>query len=517
MSTSLSALIAEDSEDDALLLVRELRRAGYSPVYERVETPEGMRAALQAHAWDVVIADYAMPSFGALAALEMLRASGLDLPFIVVSGTIGEEVAVALMRAGAHDYVMKSSLTRLGPAIQRELHEARMRRERRELEQNLERARRMEALGQLAGGVAHDLNNIVGPLVAYPELILEDLPQDSPVREDVMRIQEAAQRAAAVIQDLLTLARRGAYQMTPLSLNLVVEQYLRSPSLIELRARYPAVSVEASLASDLLSISGSAPHLSKVIMNLVSNAFEAMPSGGRIQISTFNQSMDHSYLGYDYIEAGSYAVLRVSDTGTGIAQDDIGRIFEPFFTRKAMGRSGSGLGLAVVYGVVHDHKGRMGIKTQMGAGTEFLVFFPVTTEPSPEATGVKDDYRGNETVLVVDDLEEQRQVAARLLGCLGYQVTAVDSGPAALRYLEAKSADVVLLDMIMADDWDGLDTFREIVRLYPSQKAIIVSGFSETDRVREALALGVGQFVKKPYTVDSIGRAVRWELDSHKS
>ena len=513
IATPVSVLMVEDSEDDTLLLMRALQRAGYAPVFERVDTPEDMSVALAQKTWDVVITDYAMPKFSALAALDLLEASGLDLPFIVVSGTIGEEMAVTLMRSGAHDYVMKDNLARLGPAIRRELDEARVRKERRELEESLERARRMEALGKLAGGVAHDLNNMLGPLVAYPDLLLDELPEDSPFRPDILSMQRAAERAAALVQDLLALARRGTYQMVPLNLNSVVMQYLCSPSYTDLIARYPDVSVDLDLSSDLLSIQGSAPHLFNVIMNLVSNAFEAMPHVGRLAISTSNQNLARPLVGYSYVDAGDYVVLQFVDTGVGIEEKDMDRIFEPFYTKKEMGRSGSGLGLAIVYGVVHDHKARIDLQSTVGVGTKFTLYFPVTQDALVGSSSVSDDCRGNETVLVADDLREQRQIAVRLLSSLGYVVTAVENGHQAIDYLKVNSADIIVLDMLMEDGFDGLDAYREIVKVHPGQKAIIASGFSESDRVKEAQRLGVGQFVRKPYTLEKIGAAVRRELD----
>ncbi|MBN1581866.1 MAG: response regulator [Anaerolineae bacterium] len=385
---------------------------------------------------------------------------------------------------------------------------------KQELEDKLERAQRMEALGILAGGVAHDLNNILGPLVAYPDLILMELPADSVIRNDIFQMQQAARRAAAVVQDLLTLARRGVYQMVPLDLNTVIKQYLDSPSFIELKDRHPNVSIDVNLAPDLLNIMGAAPHLSKVVMNLVTNAFEAMSHGGVLTIYTLCQSLDRPLAGYvahgeqPCIQAGDYVVLHVGDTGTGIEEKDLDRIFEPFYTKKEMGRSGSGLGLAIVHGVVHDHKGRIDLRTEVGKGSEFIIYLPITIESIQ--IGEKDhDYRGNETVLVIDDLENQRQLATRLLTSLGYRVTAVTNGRAAIEYLQKNSVDILVLDMIMDDGFDGLDTYREIAKRHPGQKAIIASGFSETDRVKEAQRLGAGPFVKKPYTLDNIGQAIR--------
>lgn len=385
--------------------------------------------------------------------------------------------------------------------------------ERRELREKLERAQRMEALGVLAGGVAHDLNNILGPMVAYPDLILGDLPPDSTVREDVLQIQAAAERAAAVVQDLLALARRGIYRMQPLNLNSVLDEYLRSASFAEAHARYPDITVEIKLEPSLLPIAGSGPHLSQAIMNLINNAFEAMPYGGQLTVVTQNLSLDQPLIGYERIEAGDYVILQVSDTGIGIEDKDMNKLFEPFYTKKAMGRSGSGLGLAVVYGVIHDHNARIDVRTRISQGTDFVFYFPITLEEIAVETAQQFNYRGTETILVVDDLEVQRSLARRLLESLGYTVAAVENGHRAVEYVQQNPVDLVLLDMIMEEGFDGLDTYRALAALHPGLKAVIASGFSETARVKEAQKLGAGRFIKKPYTLDGLGEAVRVELD----
>lgn len=385
--------------------------------------------------------------------------------------------------------------------------------ERRELEAQLERARRMESLGALAGGVAHDLNNILGPMVAYPELILEELPEESPIREDVLQVQRSSERAVSVVQDLLALGRRGVYRMAPLSLNHVVEEYLASASYAGLAARNPQVVVQVDLDPELPSIRGSIPHLYKALMNLVINAFEAMPHGGQLAIRTAAQHFDRPHAGYERVEPGDYVVVRVADTGVGIEAQDLPRIFEPFYTKKEMGRSGSGLGLAVVYGVVHDHNGWVDVQTMVGRGTELAVYLPVSAEGVVESEGWEEEYRGSERVLVVDDLEEQRLLAVRLLSTLGYDVHAVASGSEAVDYLRDRRADILIMDMILSDGCDGLDAYRQILSAHPGQKAIIASGLTRTARVEEAQQLGAGPFIRKPYTLQTLGRALRRALD----
>jgi PAS domain S-box-containing protein len=385
----------------------------------------------------------------------------------------------------------------------------------RKLQQQLEHARRMESLGVLAGGVAHDLNNMLGPLVAYPDLILRKLAADSPVRKEVGRMGKAAEAAADVIQDLLTLARRGRYELKPTNLNEVIQIYLDSPACAHLKQEQPEVRLRVSIDHALGDISGSASHLTKMVMNLVVNAYDAMPDGGELMIATGQQHTEKLLSGYTLPEPGDHVVLRVRDTGVGIDPEDLAKIFEPYYSNKKMGRSGTGLGLAVVYGIVKDHKGYYDIISAIGAGTEFVLYFPVT-EDTVITERRKTDARihGHETVLVVDDAQEQRELATELLASLGYRVETAVHGTAAVEHLRTHRADVLLLDMIMEDGFDGLDTYREILKLHPGQKAVIVSGFSATDRVNEMQRLGAGRYVKKPYTRETIGLALRAELDA---
>ena len=251
-------------------------------------------------------------------------------------------------------------------------------------------------------------------------------------------------------------------------------------------------------------------------MNLVSNAAEAMPCGGVIRIETSNQYVDKTIRGYDQVSEGEYAVLKISDAGVGIAQQDIRKIFEPFYTKKIMGRSGTGLGMAVVWGTVKDHKGYIDIESVEGRGTSFILYFPVSrsvVKSGDRKIPIEDYLAKGETILVVDDVAEQRELASAMLRKLGYTTETLASGEEAVEYLKNKPASLVILDMIMEPGIDGLETYRKIREHRPGQKAIIVSGFAETDRVKEAQRLGAGQYLKKPYTLEKIAMAVRRELD----
>ncbi len=386
------------------------------------------------------------------------------------------------------------------------------------LREQLERAERMESLAVLAGGVAHDLNNMLGPLVGYPELILRKLDRDSPLRQKIQRIEDSARQAADVIQDLLTLARRGRYEMEPINLNTVVESYLRSPSFDGLRQRSARIELELHLSNTLPRISGSAPHLGKVVMNLVVNAMDAMTDGGVLTIETSHRHYDQLLGGYSDIEPGEYVALAVRDTGRGIDPEHLDKIFEPYFSKKEMGASGSGLGLSVVYGVVKDHKGYYDVLSEPGQGTEFVVYLPVCRTAAEPGCRIDDsDLNGSERVLIVDDSPEQREVAEALVSSLGYEVSVVENGHEALEFLRHQSVDLVILDMIMEKDFDGLDTYRELIKIQPGCPVVIVSGFSATQRVAEMQRLGAGPYVKKPYTIKVIGRALRRALQTVSS
>ena len=384
---------------------------------------------------------------------------------------------------------------------------------RLDLQSQLERAQRMESLGILAGGVAHDLNNMLGPLVGYPELILSKLPDDSPVRTQLLRIAGAAHSAAEVVQDLLTLARRGRYEMEPIYLNEVIEGYLDSPSLIRLRHLHPDVQLKISLESDTQMMLGSTAHLGKVVMNLIVNAFDAMPDGGKLTVQTTQRHLNALLGGYEKVKDGDYMLLSVRDTGIGIAAEDIDKIFEPYYSKKKMGSSGSGLGLSVVYGIVKDHKGFYDIKSTIGEGTEFILYFPITSEQARRKAPEVEQVGGSETLLVVDDDPDQRQMACDLLESLGYEVEVAIHGHDAIEFLKDRTVDLILLDMIMEKNFDGLDTYREIAKIHPGQRALIVSGFSATERVAEMQKRGAGQYIRKPYTRNTIARAIREELD----
>ena len=386
--------------------------------------------------------------------------------------------------------------------------------ERQQLQARVLRSEKMEAIGNLVGGVAHDLNNILSGLVSYPDVLLSTLPEDSGLRKPMLTIRKSGERAAAIVQDMLYMARGGVMAPQPVNLNEIVSEYLNSLELDELLKHHPGVRIDTALASDLLATNGAPGHLSKIVMNLVINAVEATESDGTVRLVTENRHLDTMVNRYDHIEEGEYVTLIVSDSGSGISTNDLTRIFEPFFTRKTLGRSGTGLGLAVVWSMLKDLRGFIDVESFEGHGTTFKLYFPVTREAPAVNTPSRLDLKGfGETLLIVDDIAEQREIARSIFEALGYRVQTASNGREALVLFEQTKVDLVILDMSLDSDLDGLGTYRELFKLDPGLKTIIVSGFAPNERVREMQQLGAGQFVQKPYMLETIGTAVRNALD----
>ena len=387
--------------------------------------------------------------------------------------------------------------------------------DKRQLEDKLARSQKMESLGLLAGGVAHDLNNVLSGVVGYPDLLLSQLPPGSPLSRPLQRIQESGQKAAAIVQDLLTLARRGVTNHRVLNLNDLVAEFMASPEFADIQTWHAGVTFDTHLDPELLNIKGSVVHLKKTITNLVSNAAEALPAGGQVRVRTENRYVDGMAQGSTGIPEGDFVMLQVEDNGIGISTEDLGRIFEPFYTKKKMGRSGTGLGMSVVWGTVQDHRGHIQITSSEGVGTRIVLHFSVARESVVELERVVpvEEYVGSgERILVVDDVIEQRELAHSMLSKLNYRVYMADGGEAAVDFLARQPIDLVILDMIMDPGIDGLETYIRILASHPDQRAIIVSGFSETDRVREAQRLGAKVYLKKPYTLEKLGVAVHKAL-----
>ena len=467
---------------------------------------------------EIILLDVMMPEMDGFDTTRAVRrkAGYAHVPILIMTALEDLDSINRAFEVGATDFITKPiNWVILVERIRFMTRAVRMMNAQRQLQKELVQAQKMEALGTLAGGVAHDLNNVLSAIVSYPELLLMQLDSGSPLRKPMLTIQQAGQRAAEIVQDLLTLARRGVSVKKVININEIVVEYLNSPEYQKLISYHPNISVETHFSPDLLNAAGSPIHIQKTIMNLISNAAEAQPEGGQISISTSNHNFGESQKGYEQTRVGKFVALEISDKGCGISKAELNRIYEPFYTKKVMGRSGTGLGMAVVWGTVQDHHGYIDVDSQPDQGSTFSLYFPATTENKElkHESVPASEYRGDgQVILIVDDVAEQREIASNILKMLNYQPVSVASGEKAIAFLKTRSADLILLDMIMDPGLDGLETFKRILAIKPNQRAIIASGYTETSRVEQARQLGAELFIKKPYTIETVGMAIRQAL-----
>jgi len=386
---------------------------------------------------------------------------------------------------------------------------------RQELEESLAKAHRMDALGLMAGGVAHDLNNILMGITGFPDLILHDLPSDSDLRQPLEIIRDSGNRAAAVVADLLTVARGVAAPRKTVDLKHLVKQYMKSAECLFIKEKYPVVNINIHFCHEAANITCSPVHMQKVLMNLLLNAAESIKGSGTISISIETCQLSKSDADEKKLCKGDYIILSIADSGIGISEENQKHIFEPFYTKKIRTGSGTGLGLTVVWNTIQEHDGQVSVESDEN-GTRFDVFLPASD--SPESIGEKDvtkqNEKGNgETILVVDDEDIQRVLASKIIEKLGYKSQTVTSGEEAVEYLSNNSVDLILLDMLMEPGIDGFETYKRVKRIHTDQKCIVVSGFSKTDRVRSTLKLGAGAFLRKPYGMNDLAKVLKQQLE----
>ena len=512
MATPLRALLVEDSEDDALLLVRELKRGGYEIDHLRVDSAAALHAALDSGKWDIVLSDYSMPGFSGSEALAVLRSRNVDVPFVFVSGTIGEEMAVSALRSGAQDYLLKGNLKRLVSAVDRALREADGRRERRRLETQVNQLARFEAIGRLAGGIAHDFNNVLGSILGWAELGQFDLPEGHRARERLAKIRAQAERAAALTRQLLAFARRQVLQPQNLDVNALVSES------ISLMAKVIGenVHIALNLADDLDPAWADPSQIEQIVMNLCINARDAMPGGGNLTISTEATELKPDAEEYrSYFKPGRYVLLIVADTGTGMDTATLEHIFEPFFTTKEPGK-GTGLGLATVYGIVKQHNGFIEVDSEPGKGTRFRVYLPVGkgAVAAREKKPVAETRRGTETILIAEDNDDLREAAREMIEALGYHVLLAHDGEEAVRLFteHQKNVDMVLLDVVMPR-MNGPIALAAMSAMKPGLRAIFTTGYiNEADQLAATRRKGV-HILQKPYGTETLAQQIRSLLD----
>ncbi len=510
-------LCLEDNLHDRAVLEMTLTTAGLDCEFSHSKTREDFESAIEKGGFDLIISDFSLPGYDGMAALAAARKSQPETPFIFVSGTLGEERAIESLQNGATDYVLKDRRERLVAAVRRALRDTQERARRKQLEEELRQAQKMEAIGQLAGGVAHDFNNILSVIQGNAELALMTLGSAQvEVRENLYQIAAASKRAANLTRQLLAFSRKQAMRLQPVNLNDAVENLAR---MLE-RVIGPNVTLQCDYDASPVFIRADTGMLDQVILNLVVNSRDAMPQGGRVSIVTRKAVFDRQNIPpHAEARAGEFASLKVGDTGSGISPENLPHIFEPFFTTKEVGK-GTGMGLATVYGIVKQHNGWVNLVTQVGTGTTFEILLPAIPPPLASLAipvGEPSTRRGTGRILLVEDEPAVRSMTRQTLEFHGYEVVEAASGREALEVWQnrGKEIDLLLTDMVMPGGVSGSELAARLRCEKPALKIVFVSGYSpnviglDTDFYgRESNC-----FLQKPYPSDVLLNAIRNRLD----
>ncbi len=506
----LRILFVEDSPQDVELEERQLRKGGVVFHSLRVETRETLIRALTEFKPDLVISDYTLPRLDGLSALRIVREHSPQSPFIFVSGTIGEERAVASLKEGATDYVLKGSMQGFVRAVERALREARNRAERRELEAQLRQSQKMEAVGRLANGVAHDFNNLLTVITGYTRLVLERIGNDDPSRADLREVLQAVDRAGDLTRQLLTLSRKQVVDVRSIDLNAVVVDMIGwFRRLIDSR-----IELVVLLDWKLGRTKADPRQIEQILLNLALNARDAMPRGGVLTVQTSNvEAGPGSAEPPPGIPAGPYVLLSVGDNGCGMSDEVRSHLFEPFFTTKDPGK-GTGLGLSIVYGIVKQSGGGISVDSEVDRGTTFRVYLPRSEEPGrpPEVLPLAavPSSRGGETILVAEDEEAVRRLMRSVLEEAGYVVIEAADGASAARQCSAWEGPVhLLLTDLVLPGMSGRELAEAARASRPDLQVLYTSGYLEEAGVHRAIAhLGI-PFLPKPFTPEALVRRVR--------
>jgi len=515
MDEPLRVLFIEDSALDAELEENELRNGGLSIHSKRVETREDLVRTLRAFNPELVISDYSLPSMDGLTVLETVREILPEVPFIFVSGTIGEERAIESLKNGATDYVVKDRLGGLVVKVQRALREVEDRAKHRLLEEQLRQAQKMEAIGRLAGGVAHDFNNLLTVISGYTQLMLVRIPPGDDLRKDVEEVAKAGERAASLTSQLLAFSRKQILAPRVLNLNEAVSE---TKKLLE-RLIGEDIELVTLLDLDLGNAKADPGQIEQVIMNLAVNARDAMPKGGKLTLSTSNVVLDDSYVKENPgSQAGPHVFLAVSDSGIGMNSDTLSHLFEPFFTTKEQGK-GTGLGLSTVYGIVKQSGGSISVHSEPGRGTTFKAYLPRVDEPvgPVRKTGVAPNAgpKATGTVLLVEDEEAVRRLTHAVLRRNGYKVLVAGDGEEVLRTLQQHQGPIhLLLTDVVLPRLGGRDVALQVSQLRPEIKVLFMSGYSDRAFVENGTLEPGMAFLPKPFTPEELLRKVREVLET---
>ena len=515
MAEPLRVLFIEDSALDAEIEESALRNGGLSILAKRVETGEELVRALRAFEPELVISDYSLPAMDGLTALKTVREVLPDVPFIFVSGTIGEERAIESLKNGATDYVVKDRLGSLAVKVQRALREVDDRAKHKVLEEQLRQAQKMEAIGRLAGGVAHDFNNLLTVIGGYTQLMLVRIPPGDELRLDVEQVAKAGERAASLTRQLLAFSRKQVLAPRVLNLNGAVSE---TTKLLE-RLIGEDVELVTILAPGLGNVKADPGQVEQVIMNLAVNARDAMPKGGKLTLSTRNVVLDESHARENPgTQAGPHVLLSVIDTGMGMNRETLSHLFEPFFTTKEQGK-GTGLGLSTVYGIVKQSGGSIQVQSEPGRGTTFEVYLPRLDQPVEPArkSGIApaEAPQGSETVLLVEDEEAVRRLTQAVLSRNGYNVLLAKDGEEALQAIHQHDGRIqLLLTDVVLPRTGGREIARQVSRLLPEIKVLFTSGYSDRAFVENGMLESGMAFMAKPFTPEELLRKVREVLET---
>jgi len=516
-------LFVEDVPSDTQLAVHLLQRSGLDFSWSRVDRPTALSDALAASRPDVVVSDFHLPGFTGLDVLTAVRAVDSSIPVIVLTGALSDETAVACLKAGAADYVLKEKPARLPFAVREVLDKARALAEIDRVQQALLKseaalagAQKMEAVARLAGGVSHDFNNLLTGVLGYCDLLLAAVPASAPYRSDVVQIQSIAHRAAALTRQLLAFGRRQPMSPTPLNLTNVVGD-MKKPLRTMVRS---TIHIAWDLAATLDDVVADPGQIEQAVYNLVTNACDAMPGSGTLTIRTAAVTLDAAFAAsHPGSKAGRHVALSIADTGTGINPDALPMIFEPFFTTKGPGE-GTGLGLAAVYGIVKQSNGFVSAESEPGRGSTFTMYFPVATEPveqaAPAAAPAAPAAAPSETVLFVEDDESLRVVLRRVLEGRGYRtLEAVDGQHAIDTFLgRVGEIDLLLTDMVMPGR-NGAEVARAFREARPSLPILFMSAYTDPGILQGIVIDDATSLIRKPYLPSTLARQIREMLDRH--
>ncbi len=515
MKSPLHILHLENDPNDAALVQSTLEAEGITCATIHVRHHDDFVAALEHGGIDLVLSDFSLPAFDGLSAAEIVRAKWPAIPVILVSGTLGEERAIDSLKSGATDYVLKERLARLAPAVRRAMQEVEEHAECLRLKTQFIEAQKMEVIGQLAGGVAHDFNNILAVIMCYSDLIISDLGPDSPLQKFAEESRHASERAAGLTRQLLVFSRKQTVQPVVLDINDVVKD------LDKMLRRLIDENIEMTIVpgKPIRRIKADPGYVGQVLMNLVVNARDAMPNGGKLTVATNNVTRDENDARTDPgAIPGDYVMLSVSDTGTGMTDEVKARLFEAFFTTKPSGK-GTGLGLATCQTIVQQSGGSIGVSSEVGKGTTFKIYFPAVEQPFDVAartiqTGPLP--RGTETLLIVEDDPSVRLLARRVLEAQGYGVLSASNGQHALQVVrehEGLPIRLVVTDVIMPL-MGGKELAEWLKTTYPDLKTLFTSGYTDDAIARHGVLETGVEFLPKPYTPATLARKVREMLDT---